>query len=107
MLLWHSVHLGLNSNLVTVACSAARPDPQFQEVMVGVRQQLAARGADSEVQAYVEQVLLERHQAYKGFMTAEADKRRHLLDHVSKLEVAIHMHVACLCMCAVLSSVQA
>ena len=70
-----------------MACSAARADPEFQDTMVGVRQQLAAKGAGLEVQTYVEQIMLERHQAYKGYLTAETDKRRHLLDHVSKLEV--------------------
>ncbi len=56
-------------------------------MMGEVRQQLAAKGAGPDVQAYVEQLLLERQQSYNGYMTAEADKRRHLLDHVSKLEV--------------------
>ena len=54
-----------------------------------MRQQLAAKGAGPEVQAYVEQVLLDRHQAYNSNMTAEADKRRVLIDHVNKLEVML------------------
>ena len=70
-----------------MACSAARADPEFQDTMADVRQQLAAKGAGPELQVYVEQVLLERHQAYKGYLTVETDKRCHLLDHVSKLEV--------------------
>lgn len=72
---------------VELVCSAARADPQFQDTMVIVRQQLAAKGAGPEVQAYVEQLMLERHETYKMYATAEADKRRHLLDHVSRLEV--------------------
>ena len=55
--------------------------------MANVRQQLSVKGAGPDVQEYVEQLLLERHQSYSGHMTAEADKRRVLLDHVSKLEV--------------------
>jgi len=56
-----------------------------------VRHQLSVRGAGPDVQAYVEQLLLERHQSYNSYMTAEADKRRVLLDHVSKLEVLSYM----------------
>ena len=59
------------------------------------RQQLAAKGAGLDVQAYVEQLLLERHQSYNAYMTAEADKRRHLLDHFSKLEVS-HCTLYCI-----------
>ncbi|KAL3144723.1 hypothetical protein ABBQ38_001846 [Trebouxia sp. C0009 RCD-2024] len=66
--------------------SAARADPQFRDTMVIVRQQLVAKGAGPEIQAYVEQLMLERHETYKMYATAEADKRRHLLDHVSRLE---------------------
>ena len=69
-------------------CSAAQVDPQFQDTMVIVRQQLAAKGAGPDIQAYVEQLMLERHKTYKMYATAEADKRRHLLDHVSRLEVS-------------------
>lgn len=58
-------------------------------MMGNVRQQLSAKGAGPDVQEYVEQLLLERHQSYSGHMTAEADKRRVLLDHVSKLEVVV------------------
>ena len=58
-----------------------------------MRQQLAAKGAGPEVQAYVEQVLLERHQSYNSDMTAEADKRRVLIDHVNKLEVMLCLHM--------------
>ena len=64
--------------------------------MVIVRQQLAAKGAGPDIQAYVEQLMLERHETYKMYATAEADKRRHLLDHVSRLEVSSNTH----CMCA-------
>lgn len=71
-----------------VFCSAAGADPQFRDTMVIVRQQLATKGAGPEIQAYVEQLMLERHETYKMYATAEADKRRHLLDHVSRLEVS-------------------
>lgn len=60
--------------------------------MVIVRQQLAAKGAGPEIHAYVEQLMLERHETYKMYATAEADKRRHLLDHVSRLEVRSAAH---------------
>ncbi len=56
-------------------------------MLTEVRHQLSVKGAGPDVQAYVEQLLLERHQSYNSYMTAEADKRRILLDHVSKLEV--------------------
>lgn len=56
-------------------------------MLTEVRHQLSVKGAGPDLQAYVEQLLLERHQAYNSYMTAEADKRRLLLDHVSKLEV--------------------
>lgn len=68
-------------------CRASSGDPKFEQMMGNVRQQLSAKGAGPDVQEYVEQLLLERHQSYSGHMTAEADKRRVLLDHVSKLEV--------------------
>ena len=61
-------------------------------MLTEVRHQLSVKGAGPDVQAYVEQLLLERHQSYNSYMTAEADKRRLLLDHVSKLEV-----LSCMC----------
>ena len=39
------------------------------------------------MQAHVEDVLLTQHQHYHAYMTAEADKRRALIDHVKALEV--------------------
>ena len=77
-----------NSQQFSWVCSAAQVDPQFQDTMVIVRQQLAAKGAGPDIQAYVEQLMLERHETYKIYATAETDKRRHLLDHVSRLEVS-------------------
>lgn len=68
-------------------CRASSGDPKFEQMLTEVRHQLSVKGAGPDVQAYVEQLLLERHQSYNSYMTAEADKRRILLDHVSKLEV--------------------
>lgn len=71
--------------------------------MTIVRQQLAAKGAGPEVQTYVEQLMLERHETYKMYATAEADKRRHLLDHVSRLEVGSAAYHPCAYVPGVLS----
>lgn len=68
-------------------CRASSGDPKFEQMLIEVRHQLSIKGASPDVQAYVEQLLLERYQSYNSYMTAEADKRRILLDHVSKLEV--------------------
>ena len=83
---------GVHSEQSSFVCSAAWADPQFQDIMVIVRQQLAAKGAGPDIQTYVEQLMLERHETYKMYATAEADKRRHLLDHVSRLEVSNAAH---------------
>ncbi len=76
-----------HAHSAALPCRASSGDPRFEQMLTEVRHQLSVKGAGPDVQAYVEQLLLERHQSYNSYMTAEADKRRVLLDHVSKLEV--------------------
>lgn len=71
-----------------VTCRSGQGDAQFQDMMAGVRSQLAAKGANQDVQAYVESLLLERHQRQAQELSAEVQKRRALVDHCNKLEVS-------------------
>ena len=52
-----------------------------------MRRQLAAKGANQDVQAYVEDLLLERHQSQAQALSSEVQKRRALVEHCNKLEV--------------------
>ena len=79
-----------HAHSTALPCRASSGDPKLEQMLTEVRHQLSVKGAGPDVQAYVEQLLLERHQSYNSYMTAEADKRRVLLDHVSKLEVLSH-----------------
>lgn len=83
--------------LLLVTCRLGQGDAQFQDMMAGVRNQLAAKGANQDVQVYVESLLLERHQRQAQELSAEVQKRRALVDHCNKLEVS-----ASLLDCAVL-----
>ena len=56
-------------------------------MLAGVRRQLAAKGASHDIQAYVEDLLLERHNSHSQALASEVQKRRTLLEHVNKLEV--------------------
>ena len=58
-------------------------------MLTGVRRQLAAKGANQDVQAYVADLLLERHQSQARAMSAEVQKRRALVEHCNKLEVSV------------------
>ena len=51
-----------------------------------MRARLAERGANAQVAAYVEDVLVAQHQRYHAWMAAEADKRRTLVGLVRSLE---------------------
>ena len=72
-------------------------DNSFLLDLEGVFEKLQEKGASQEVSLYVEDLLVQQHQRYHNFMTAEADKRRRLLEHVQKLQViAQHIH-SCSC----------
>lgn len=64
-------------------------DNTFLLDLEGVFEKLKEKGASQEVSLYVEDLLVQQHQRYHNFMTAEADKRRRLLEHVQKLQVGI------------------
>ncbi|DBA86398.1 TPA: hypothetical protein ACH3X2_005620 [Trebouxia sp. C0005] len=78
--------MNIQATAKSQSARASSGDPELEQMLTEVRHQLSVKGAGPDLQAYVEQLLLERHQAYNSYMTAEADKRRLLLDHVSKLE---------------------
>ena len=59
----------------------------FLTDLEGVTARLRERGASAEVAQFVEDLLVQQHQRYHLFMTAEADKRRTLLEHLRTLEV--------------------
>ena len=77
-------------------------DNHFLLDLEGVFEKLKEKGASKDVSLYVEDLLVQQHQRYHNFMTAEADKRRRLLEHVQKLQVsaslntlshsAVHIH---------------
>ena len=62
-------------------------DNHFLLDLEGVVEKLKEKGASKDVSLYVEDLLVQQHQRYHNFMTAEADKRRRLLEHVQKLQV--------------------
>ena len=62
-------------------------DNVFLTDLEGVTEALRKRGASAELAVFVEDLLLQQHQRYHDFMTAEADKRRTLLEHLHTLEV--------------------
>ena len=62
-------------------------DNHFLLDLEGVFEKLKEKGASQDVSLYVEDLLVQQHQRYHNFMTAEADKRRRLLEHVQKLQV--------------------
>ena len=62
-------------------------DNSFLLDLEGVFEKLKEKGASQDVSLYVEDLLVQQHQRYHNFMTAEADKRRRLLEHVQKLQV--------------------
>ena len=62
-------------------------DNHFLLDLEGVFEKLKEKGASKDVSLYVEDLLVQQHQRYHNFMTAEADKRRRLLEHVQKLQV--------------------
>ena len=69
------------------AFRVAGDDNKFLQLLEEVKGSLKQKGASGAVQAHVEDVLLSQHQHYQAYMTAEADKRRALIDHVKALEV--------------------
>ena len=69
------------------AFRVAGDDNKFLQLLEEVKGSLKQKGASDAVQAHVEDVLLTQHQHYHAYMTAEADKRRALIDHVKALEV--------------------
>ena len=64
-------------------------------MLASVRRQLAAKGANQDVQAYVEDLLLERHQSQAQALSAEVQKRRALVEHCNKLEVSMLAFLIC------------
>ena len=74
---------------VLSACRIVKGDNTFLLDLEGVFEKLKEKGASQEVSLYVEDLLVQQHQRYHNFMTAEADKRRRLLEHVQKLQVGI------------------
>ena len=70
------------------AFRVAGDDNKFLQLLEEVKGSLKQKGASAAVQAHVEDVLLTQHQHYHAYMTAEADKRRALIDHVKALEVS-------------------
>lgn len=75
--------------LVDIICSSRiiKGDNHFLLDLEGVFEKLEEKGASQDVSLYVENLLVQQHQRYHNFMTAEADKRRRLLEHVQKLQV--------------------
>lgn len=71
-------------------------DNSFLLDLEGVFEKLKEKGASQDVSLYVEDLLVQQHQRYHNFMTAEADKRRRLLEHVQKLQVIRFVKVPCL-----------
>ncbi|CAL8470152.1 g9694 [Coccomyxa elongata] len=61
-------------------------DNNFLMDLEGVHERLKERGATDDLCSYVEDLLMNQHQRYHNFMTAEADKRRLLLEYLHKLE---------------------
>lgn len=55
----------------------------------GVHERLKERGATDDLCSYVEDLLMNQHQRYHNFMTAEADKRRLLLEYLHNIEVCM------------------
>lgn len=84
-------------------CRLGQGDVQFQELLAGVRRQLAAKGANQDVQVYVEDLLLERHQRQAQELSAEVQKRRALVEHCNRLEVSVVsvkvLPIGCFAMC--------
>ena len=72
---------------VAACCRIVKGDNHFLLDLEGVFEKLKEKGASKEVSLYVEDLLVQQHQRYHNFMTAEADKRRRLLEHVQKLQV--------------------
>lgn len=64
-------------------------DNSFLTDLEGVHEKLRERGANAELCAFIEDLLVQQHQRYHNFMTAEADKRRLLLEYLAKLEVRV------------------
>jgi hypothetical protein len=67
-------------------------DNSFLTDLEGINEKLKQKGANDDLCAFVEDLLVQQHQRYHRFMTAEADKRRLLLDYLSRLEVHIATH---------------
>ena len=70
-------------------CRIVSGDNNFLMDLEGVHERLKERGATDDLCSYVEDLLMNQHQRYHNFMTAEADKRRLLLEHLHKLEVCM------------------
>lgn len=72
----------------------------FLTDLEGVHERLKERGANDDLCGYVEDLLMNQHQRYHKFMTAESDKRRLLLEHLQELEVpcSTYAHTVALCL---------